>query len=109
MLIATQIVIMLIPRNDQLDHLFKTAAASLTSIGNLIATWFVLFLVYAIALTQTFGKPRFIYRNYLKLLILMVSGIGLTRIGPNGNGNMNFRTVPKALILLFSMTCGYMD
>lgn len=47
---------MLIPRNDQLDHLFKTAAASLTSIGNLIATWFVLFLVYAIALTQTFGE-----------------------------------------------------
>lgn len=50
-----------------------------------MATWFVLFLVYAIALTQTFG---------------------LTRIGPNGNGNMNFRTVPKALILLFRMTCG---
>lgn len=59
--------------------------ASLTAIGNLMATWFVLFLVYAIALTQTFG---------------------LTRIGPNGNGNMNFRTVPKALILLFRMTCG---
>ena len=53
-----QVVIMLIPRNDQLDHLFKTAAASLTSIGNLIATWFVLFLVYAIALTQTFGETE---------------------------------------------------
>ncbi|KAA8897862.1 Ion transport protein-domain-containing protein [Sphaerosporella brunnea] len=79
------VVIMLIPRNDQLDHLFKTAAASLTSIGNLIATWFVLFLVYAIALTQTFG---------------------LTKIGSHSNQNMNFRTVPKALILLFRMTCG---
>ena len=55
-LFLVSIVIMLIPRNDQLDHLFKTAAASLTSIGNLIATWFVLFLVYAIALTQTFGE-----------------------------------------------------
>jgi hypothetical protein len=54
--VVGQIIIMLIPRNDQLDHLFKTAAASLTSIGNLIATWFVLFLVYAIALTQTFGE-----------------------------------------------------
>ena len=52
-------VIMIIPRNDQLDHLFKTAAASLTSIGNLIATWFVLFLVYAIALTQAFGEFEF--------------------------------------------------
>ncbi|CAZ82135.1 unnamed protein product [Tuber melanosporum] len=84
-LFLVSIVMMLIPRNDDLDHLFKTAAASLTAIGNLMATWFVLFLVYAIALTQTFG---------------------LTRIGPNGNGNMNFRTVPKALILLFRMTCG---
>ncbi|CUS06927.1 unnamed protein product [Tuber aestivum] len=84
-LFLVSIVMMLIPRNDDLDHLFKTAAASLAAIGNLMATWFVLFLVYAIALTQTFG---------------------LTRIGPNGNGNMNFRTVPKALILLFRMTCG---
>ncbi|TGZ76287.1 hypothetical protein EX30DRAFT_399378 [Ascodesmis nigricans] len=84
-LFLVSIVIMLIPRNNQLDQLFKTAAASLSSIGNLMATWFVLFLVYAIALTQTFG---------------------LTKIGPNGNGNMNFRTVPKALILLFRMTCG---
>ncbi|KAI5776754.1 Ion transport protein-domain-containing protein [Geopyxis carbonaria] len=84
-LFLVSIVIMLIPRNDQLDQLFKTAAASLSSIGNLMATWFVLFLVYAIALTQTFG---------------------LTRIGQTGNGNMNFRTVPKALILLFRMTCG---
>ncbi|KAA8897863.1 Ion transport protein-domain-containing protein [Sphaerosporella brunnea] len=84
-LFLVSVVIMLIPRNDQLDHLFKTAAASLTSIGNLIATWFVLFLVYAIALTQTFG---------------------LTKIGSHSNQNMNFRTVPKALILLFRMTCG---
>lgn len=54
-LFLVSIVIMLIPRNNQLDQLFKTAAASLSSIGNLMATWFVLFLVYAIALTQTFG------------------------------------------------------
>ncbi|KAH0603703.1 uncharacterized protein H6S33_007362 [Morchella sextelata] len=84
-LFLVSILMMLIPRNDDLDHLFKTAAASLTAIGSLMATWFVLFLVYAIAFTQTFG---------------------LTKIGPNGNGNMNFRTVPKALILLFVMTCG---
>jgi hypothetical protein len=79
------IVLLLIPRNDALDQLFKTAAASLANIGNLLATWFVLFLVFAIALTQTFG---------------------LTRFGPNENGNLNFRTVPKALILLFRMSCG---
>ena len=33
-----------------LDQLFKTAAASLTSILNLLATWLILFLVYAIAM-----------------------------------------------------------
>lgn len=79
------IALLLIPRNNQLDQLFKTAAASLTAIGNLLATWFVLFLVYAIALTQTFG---------------------LTKFGSNESGNLNFRNVPKALILLFRMSCG---
>lgn len=79
------IALLLIPRNNQLDQLFKTAAASLTAIANLLATWVVLFLVYAIALTQTFG---------------------LTRFGSNGSGNLNFRDVPKALILLFRMSCG---
>ena len=79
------IALLLIPRNNQLDQLFKTAAASLSAIGNLLATWFVLFLVYAIALTQTFG---------------------LTRFGEQENGNINFRNVPKALILLFKMSMG---
>ena len=84
-LFLVSITLLLIPRNDALDQLFKTAAASLTNIGNLLATWFVLFLVYAIALTQTFG---------------------LTRFGGNEDNNVNFRTVPKALILLFRMSCG---
>ncbi|EKD15941.1 uncharacterized protein L3040_003202 [Drepanopeziza brunnea f. sp. 'multigermtubi'] len=79
------VVFLLIPRNEALDQLFKTAAASAQSIGNLLATWFVLFLVFAIALTQTFG---------------------LTRFGDNETDNLNFRTVPKALILLFRMSCG---
>ena len=84
-LFLVSITLLLIPRNNQLDQLFKTAAASLSAIGNLLATWFVLFLVFAIALTQTFG---------------------LTRFGTNENGNLNFRNVPKALILLFRMSCG---
>ncbi|RDA83976.1 hypothetical protein CP532_0430 [Ophiocordyceps camponoti-leonardi (nom. inval.)] len=79
------IVLLLIPRNDALDQLFKTAAASLTVIGNLLATWLVLFLVFAIAMTQTFS---------------------LTRFGGDETGNINFRTVPKALILLFRMSLG---
>ena len=84
-LFLVSIALLLIPRNNQLDQLFKTAAASLSAIGNLLATWFILFLVFAIALTQT---------------------LGLTRFGENENGNLNFRTVPKALILLFRMSCG---
>lgn len=76
---------LLIPRNNQLDQLFKTAAASLPLIANLLATWFVLFLVYAIALSQAFG---------------------LTRFGENESNNVNFRTVPKALILLFRTSIG---
>lgn len=79
------IVLLLIPRNDALDQLFKTAAASLTTIGNLLATWLVFFLVFAIAMTQAFS---------------------LTRFGGEETSNINFRTVPKALILLFRMSLG---
>ncbi|EXJ91094.1 hypothetical protein A1O1_04201 [Capronia coronata CBS 617.96] len=84
-LFLVSVTFLLIPRNNQLDQLFKTAAASLTLIANLLATWFVLFLVYAIAFTQTFG---------------------LTRFGDNESNNVNFRTVPKALILLFRTSIG---
>jgi hypothetical protein len=79
------IVLLLIPRNDALDQLFKTAAASLTTIINLLATWIVFFVVFAIALTQTFS---------------------LTRFGPQENNNVNFRNVPNTLILLFRMSVG---
>ncbi|KAH6685212.1 calcium-channel protein cch1 [Plectosphaerella plurivora] len=79
------IVLLLIPRNDALDQLFKTAAASLTTISNLLATWLVFFIVFAIALTQAFS---------------------LTRFGGSENQDINFRTVPHALILLYRMSCG---
>ncbi|KAI1115137.1 ion transporter [Nemania sp. NC0429] len=79
------IVLLLIPRNDALDQLFKTAAASLTTIINLLATWVVFFVVFAIALTQVFS---------------------LTRFGSQEDTYVNFRTVPNALILLFRMSVG---
>ncbi|OAT03551.1 calcium channel subunit Cch1 [Blastomyces gilchristii SLH14081] len=84
-LFLVSIALLMIPRNNQLDQLFKTAAASLTAIGNLLATWFVLFLVYAIALTQIFG---------------------LTKFGEGETGSINFRDVPRALILLFRTSVG---
>lgn len=74
-----------IPRSRRLDQLFKTGLASAKEIGNLLIAWFVLFLCFAIAFNQSFG---------------------LTRIGSNGDENLNVRTVPKALILLFRMSCG---
>lgn len=79
------IVLLLIPRNDALDQLFKTAAASVTTIGSLLATWLVFFLVFAIAMTQSFS---------------------LTRFNSQETNNINLRTVPNALILLFRMSCG---
>uniref|UniRef100_A0A093VLY1 Calcium-channel protein CCH1 n=1 Tax=Talaromyces marneffei PM1 TaxID=1077442 RepID=A0A093VLY1_TALMA len=84
-LFIVSITLLIIPRNNQLDQLFKTAAASLTSIVNLLATWFVLFLVFAIAMTQTFG---------------------LTKFGGHETNNINFRDVPNALILLFRTSAG---
>jgi hypothetical protein len=84
-LFLVSVALLIIPRNNQLDQLFKTGAASLGSILNLLATWFVFFLVFAIALTQVFG---------------------LTRFGAQTSNNTNFRTVPKALILLFRMSVG---
>ncbi|MCJ1394714.1 calcium channel protein [Xylographa bjoerkii] len=84
-LLLVSIACLIIPRNNQLDQLFKTAAASLSAIASLLATWFVLFLVFAIALTQT---------------------LGLTKFASQAQPNLNFRNVPKALILLFRMSCG---
>jgi voltage-dependent calcium channel len=84
-LFLVSLLFLLIPRNNQLDQLFKTAAVSLPMIANLLATWFVLFLVFAIALTQA---------------------LGLTRFGANESGNANFRNVPKALIFLFTTSIG---
>ncbi|KAJ5291753.1 hypothetical protein N7478_001004 [Penicillium angulare] len=84
-LFLVAITLLLIPRNNQLDQLFKTAAASLPVIGNLLATWFVLFLVFGIAMNQAFG---------------------LTKFGSQGTHNLNFRDVPKSLILLFRCSCG---
>jgi len=85
-LFLVSIAFNLIPKNDALDQLFKTAASSLPTIVSLLSIWLVLFVVYAIAFTQIFG---------------------LTRIGPNGSGTINFRTIPNALVLLFRMSVGY--
>ncbi|KAL3239994.1 calcium channel protein CCH1 [Nakaseomyces bracarensis] len=79
------VFLFIIPQNDTLSELIETAMASLPPILSLTYTWAILFLVYAIALNQIFG---------------------LTRLGPNTTDNINFRTVVKALIVLFRCSFG---
>ncbi|OLL22771.1 Calcium-channel protein cch1, partial [Neolecta irregularis DAH-3] len=79
------VVLNLIAKVDSLDQLFKTAAASLPAIANLLLTWLVFYVMYAIAFNQIFG---------------------LTRTGKYSMGQVNFRTMSNALVLLFRMSAG---
>ncbi|ODQ78492.1 hypothetical protein BABINDRAFT_162700 [Babjeviella inositovora NRRL Y-12698] len=79
------ILLFAIPRSNRLSQLLKFASSSLPSLGAVVFTWLVTFLVFAIAMNQIFG---------------------LTKIGPNGTGNINFRTVTKSIIVLFRMSFG---
>jgi hypothetical protein len=79
------VLCLVIPQIDALNQLFKYGSAGLFSLISLLYTWLVLFLVFAIALNQIFG---------------------LTRLGPNTTGNLNARTVTKALIMLFRNSFG---
>jgi hypothetical protein len=79
------VLLLMVPYVPAFQELFEVAAASIPLVSTLLVTWFVLLLFFAIGLTQAFG---------------------LTRFGPNETGNVNFRTVPKALILLFRITLG---
>ncbi|KAK9474675.1 Ion transport protein-domain-containing protein [Dipodascopsis tothii] len=75
----------LLLRSNRLNQLLRSASASLGNIASLLYTWFILFVIYAIAFNQLFG---------------------LTRLGDNGSATVNFRTIPKSLLLLFRMSCG---
>ncbi|KAK6201361.1 Ion transport protein-domain-containing protein [Scheffersomyces amazonensis] len=79
------ILTFVIPRSNRLNQLLRFASASLPTFLSLAFTWAVVFLVFAIAMNQIFG---------------------LTKIGPNGSGNINVRSVPKALIMLFRNSFG---
>lgn len=74
-----------IPRSNRLSQLLRFASAGLSSLLLLLFTWIVVFMVFAIAMNQIFG---------------------MTKVGPNGTGNINLRSVPKALILLFRCSFG---
>lgn len=84
-LFLVAMLVLLMPRSRRLDQLLKTCASSMSAIGNMLVVWFILFLAYGIAFNQVFG---------------------LTRLGPNGSGAINFRTVPRAMVLLYRMSLG---
>lgn len=84
-LFLVAMLVFVFPRSNRLVEILKFASASIPQIFSLLFTWFVMFLVYAIAMNQVFG---------------------MTKIGPNTSGNINVRSVPKALILLFRCSMG---
>ena len=84
-LFLVAILVFVIPRSNRLSQLLRFASASLPSLISLVFTWIIVFLVFAIAMNQIFG---------------------MTRLGPNTTGNINLRSVPKALILLFRCSFG---
>lgn len=79
------ILTFIIPRSNRLSELLRFASASLPTLLSLSFTWIIVFLVFAIAMNQIFG---------------------LTKVGPNTSNNINLRSVPKALILLFRCSFG---
>lgn len=79
------ILAFIIPKSNRLSQLLRFASASLPTLISLSFTWIVVFLMFAIALNQIFG---------------------MTKIGPNTTDNINLRSVPKALILLFRCSFG---
>lgn len=84
-LFLVAMLVFVFPRSNRISQMLKFASASFPQLISLLFTWFVMFMVYAIALNQIFG---------------------LTRLGPNTTDNINVRSVPKALILLFRCSLG---
>lgn len=78
-------LIFVFPRIDRLSRLLRFGVSAFPLLISLMFTWFVVFMVYAIAMNQVFG---------------------MTKIGPNTTNNINLRSVPKALILLFRCSFG---
>ena len=83
-LFLVAILVFVIPRSNRLSQLLRFASASLPSLISLVFTWIIVFW-FCIAMNQIFG---------------------MTRLGPNTTGNINLRSVPKALILLFRCSFG---
>lgn len=84
MLILSVVPFQLLVKSRRIKHVFGLGLATLVHIIDLLAVWLVVFLTFAIAINQSFGLTKFI----------------------SGPVNMNFRTVPRALIFLFRLSMG---
>ncbi|CAG8569817.1 3141_t:CDS:10 [Ambispora leptoticha] len=84
-LFLVAIALKLIQKSDSLNQLFKTMAASLPSIFDLFAVWFVVFCVYSIMFMEIFGLTKY--------------GIQATRY-------VNFRDFSNAFLTLIRMSTG---
>lgn len=79
------VLVLWIPRVKLLNQFYVISTFALTEIFKLLYAWFTLYVAFAIALNQSFG---------------------LTKLGVQSTWSRNFRTVPKAMIILFTMSCG---
>ncbi|KAL8283193.1 hypothetical protein RQP46_005971 [Phenoliferia psychrophenolica] len=91
------IALKLVQKNDALNELFKTAAASLPDIGNIFALWIILFFVWAIFFVEVFGLTRWsVYEtrnmNYTSFWQAMVM-LALASTGEGWNGYMHDYTL----------------
>ncbi|CAG8488519.1 6193_t:CDS:10 [Ambispora gerdemannii] len=84
-LFLVAIAFKLIQKSDSLNQLFKTMAASLPSIFDLFAVWFVVFCVYSLMFTEIFG---------------------LTKFGRQATRYVNFRDFQNAFLTLIRMSTG---
>ncbi|KAH7099033.1 Ion transport protein-domain-containing protein [Auriculariales sp. MPI-PUGE-AT-0066] len=75
----------LVQKSNRLNHLFKTAVASLPAIGKLMTLWLCLFLFYGVLYLEVFG---------------------LTRWGSSETPNQNYSTLGRALTMLAFMSTG---
>ncbi|GAA5943198.1 hypothetical protein JCM10213_006241 [Rhodosporidiobolus nylandii] len=113
-LFLVSIVFKLVQRENRLNQLFKTAAASLPAILSIFALWLVLFLVFAIFYLELFGLTRwesaetwtsnyYTFWNAMVLLALQSTGEGWNEY--MHNYTVEFPRCTNSLNYLFS-DCG---
>ncbi|ORY05860.1 hypothetical protein K493DRAFT_333364 [Basidiobolus meristosporus CBS 931.73] len=82
---VTLVLFKVVQKIDSLHQLLRTMAVSLRTIVNLLAVWFLVFVIYAIAFMEIFS---------------------LTKMGENGGARANFRNFSNSILNLLGMSTG---